>query len=507
MASNDAQAGQGVRARTAEWITLAALACALGACALPRDKPRSGLARIDHIVVVYAENRSFDNLYGMFPGANGIANATSSQYTQVDNDGKPLPHLPPVWKGKIADPAFPSDLPNRPFRIDAPPVNLPLSERTQDLIHKFYPQQEQINGGRNDRFVAVSDAGALTMGYYDGSKLPMWKWAQEYTLADNFFMGAFGDSFLNHFWLVCACMPVDRDAPAAQRAQLDTKGWLKRKPESPPSVLDGPPQFVAGEFTQDGYALTTAYPRYQPSRVPPAPGGDPRFAGSAGYTLPPQTMKTIGDTLSAKGVSWTWYSGAWNLALKDGMQEPAAKRRIIYNNEDGSPYFVAHHQPFNYFARFAPGSAEREQHLKDYIDLVAAIDKGDLPQVSFYKPQGTYNEHPGNTDVLSGDIHIAGLIARIKASPLWASTAIIVTYDENGGFWDHVPPPAGDRWGPGSRIPAIIISPYAKRGYIDHSSYDTTSIIKFITLRFGLEPLPGVRPQMGDLTAAFDFAQ
>ena len=124
----------------------------------------------------------------MFPGANGVANATPAQYTQVDRDGKPLATLPPVWKGKDPDPAFPRDLANKPFRIDAQPINLPLSTATRDLIHEFYRNQEQINGGRNDRFVAASDAGALTMGYYDGSKLPMWKWAQEYTLADNFFM-------------------------------------------------------------------------------------------------------------------------------------------------------------------------------------------------------------------------------------------------------------------------------------------------------------------------------
>ena len=87
------------------------------------------------------------------------------------------------------------------------------------------------------------------------------------------------------------------------------------------------------------------------------------------------------------------------------------------------------------------------------------------------------------------------------------STAIIVTYDENGGFWDHVAPPKGDRWGPGTRIPAIIISPYAKRGYVDHTQYDTTSILKLITRRFDLEPLPGVRADAGDLTAAFDFSR
>ena len=130
-----------------------------------------------------------------------------------------------------------------------------------------------------------------------------------------------------------------------------------------------------------------------------------------------------------------------------------------------------------------------------------------MPQVAFYKPQGSLNQHPSYTDVWSGDQHIAGLIAKIKASALWPTTAIIVTYDENGGFWDHVPPPAGDRWGPGSRVPAIIVSPYARRGYVDHTQYDTTSIIKFITLRFGLESLPGVRPSAGDLTAAFDFGQ
>ena len=306
---------------------------------------------------------------------------------------------------------------------------------------------------------------------------------------------------------MCACTPEDRDAPANLRAQLDGR-FLKRKPESPPSVLNGPPVFVLdGDATPDGWSVNTTQPPYQPSRIAPAESGDPRLADVSKHPLPPQFAKTIGDTLSAKGISWAWYAGAWNLALQDGMQDPAAPRKIIYSNANGAPYFVAHHQPFNYFARFAPGAADRSAHIKDYTDLGASIDRGELPQVAFYKPQGSLNEHPGYTDVLSGDIHIAELVARIKASPLWSSTAIIVTYDENGGFWDHVRPPAGDRWGPGPRIPALIISPYAKRHYVDHTQYDTTSILKFITRRFALEPLPGVRSQMGDLTAAFDFSQ
>ncbi len=486
---------------------LVVAAAFVAGCAAQPSAEQGGLERISHIVVIYAENRSFDHLYGMFPGAEGIANATPEQYTQVDYDGKPLPHLPPVWKGKDPDPAFPRELPNRPFRLDLPPINIPLSGHTRDLVHKFYQQQEQINGGRNDRFAEVSDAGALSMGYYDGSPLPMWKMAQEFVLADQFFMGAFGDSYLNHMWLVCACTPRD-PGPENQRAQLDSRGWLTRRPDSPASALSGPASFVPGEFTPDGYSLTTHQPPYQPSRVPPAAAGDPRFADSSKGVLPPQTQKTIGDTLSAKGISWAWYSGSWDAAVKDGMQPAAAKRMVIYNSDPGAPYFVPHHQPLNYFASFAPGTEARARHLKDYSDLVAAIDRGELPAVAFYKPQGSLNQHPGSyTDILSGDQHVADLIARIRRSPQWSSTAIIVTYDENGGFWDHVPPPKGDRWGPGSRIPAIIVSPYAKRGYIDHTSYDTTSILKFITRRFDLESLPGVRAGAGDLTAAFDFAR
>jgi acid phosphatase len=485
-------------------LALAAVIALAASCVTRPSSGRAGLAGVEHIVVIYAENRSFDNLYGLFPGANGIANATPSQFTQVDRDGTALATLPPVWNGKVPDPDFPSDLPNRPFRIDAPPVNLPLSVPTRDLVHRFYQNVEQINGGRNDRFVAASDAGGLAMGYYDGSTLPLWQWAKDYVLADNFFMGSFGGSFLNHFWLVCACTPEERDAPATRRAQLDERGWLRTRGDSPASVLSGAPEFMDGEVTPDGYSVNTTQPPWQPSRVPPTRGGDPRGTDPKRHTLPPQSQKTIGDTLSAKGVTWAWYAGAWNAALQDGMQAPEAPRRIIATRANGAPYFAPHHQPFNYFARFAPGTVDRERHLKDYTDLLAAIEQGSLPQVAFYKPQGTLNQHPGYADVLSGDIHIAELVGLIKASPLWSSTVIIITYDENGGFWDHVPPPAGDRWGPGTRIPTLIISPRAKRGFVDHTSYDTTSIIKLITRRFGLEPLPGVRPGAGDLSAAFE---
>lgn len=468
---------------------------------------KPALKDIEHIIVIYAENRSFDNLYGLFPGANGVKQAKPEQYLQIDHDGQPFKELPPIWANEPDKRPLYERLPNKPFQIDKAALNLPLSVKTRDLVHRYYQNIEQINGGKNNKFAAISDAGGLTLGYYDGSKLQLWQWAQDYVLADNFFMGAFGGSFLNHQWLICACTPNDPNAPEEERVLLDENGLLKRKPDSPPSAMFGAPKFESGDlsYTPDGFVIAPKQPPYQPSMIPPAAGGDNRLSDIDQHPLPPQTATTIGDTLTAKNISWAWYAGAWNRALADGMQPPEVKRKIILSNAPDSPNFQPHHQPFNYYARYAPGTPERDLHLKDGDDFIQAIEKGMLPQVAFYKPAGQFNEHPGYSDVLSGDQHIDDILNKIKKSSLWNKTAVIVTYDENGGFWDHVAPPKGDRWGPGTRIPALIISPFAKRHFVDHVSYDTTSIIKFITLRFDLQPLPGVRQNAGDLTNAFDF--
>jgi acid phosphatase len=486
-------------------IGIAGLSFAANAAAADAHKVAAkSLEKIKHVVVIYGENRSFDNLYGLFPGANGIANAKLG-IVQVDNDGTPLPRLPAVWKGNppVADDSYPR-LPNQPFPLDDAQVNKPYTKETSDLVHRFYQNQEQIDDGKMDKYAAVSDEGGLTMGYYDGSVMKLWKIAHQYTLADNFFMGAFGGSFLNHMWLACACTPVFPNAPEKMVAVIDGDNKLARKPTSPASALDGPPQFVHdGAVTPDGYGINTLQAPYQPSAIPPADNGDKRFADNDKHPLPPQTEKTIGDLLSDRHVSWAWYAGGWNKALQDGMQAPTAKRAVIYA-EDGIN-FQPHHQPYNYFVRYAPGTKDRAEHLKDGSDFMAAIKKGALPAVSFYKPEGKLNQHPGYADVAAGDEHIADIIECIQHSPLWKETLVIVTYDENGGFWDHVAPPKGDRWGPSNRIPTLIVSPYAKKGYVDHTAYDTTSILKFITRRFDLESLPGLRADMGDLTEALQF--
>lgn len=481
-----------------------------------------GIDKIQTVVVIYAENRAFDNLYGHFPGANGIDNASPESLQQRDRDGSILKDLPPVWGGLTANGATPTvtqamtdHLPNAPFTVNDPRgFNVPLGTVTHDLWHRFYQNQMQIDGGKNDMFVAWADSGAMPMSNWDGSKTEMWAMAQKYTLADNFFMGAFGGSFLNHIWIACACAPYYPDAdksPAKPSISVveDNGVTLKIAADSPKSALDGIPKFVSdGNLTPDFYAINTMEPPYQPSGNKPAPSQDPRFADPNNpTTMPPQTEPTIGDLLSLKHISWAWYSGAWQYVLEHGNHKPV-------------PDFQYHHQPYNYYVNFAPGTAARRNHIRDAgvggVSLIEAIDEGKLPQVAFYKPQGNLNEHSGYADIQAGDRHIADVVTHLEKSPQWPHMLVVVTYDENGGICDHVAPPKGDRWGPGSRIPTIIISPYAKRGYVDHTPYDTTSILRFITERFELPVLHGIvvrdeaikahgESLLGDLTNALDL--
>ncbi len=264
--------------------------------------------------------------------------------------------------------------------------------------------------------------------------------AREFVLADNFFQGAFGGSFLNHQYLICACAPEypDADTAAAKPAiailEKDATGGflprLKTASTPPTSALDEPPTFArSGDITPlnyfgDGkfYAVNTMQPPYQPSRNKPA-ASDASFAyadPNNPTTLPPQTRRNIGDALDAKRISWAWYAGAWNAAVKDGTRPPSKMREVIYAPETagGNPDFQAHHQPFNYYERFDPAThaEQRAAHLKDYEDLLADIEAGRLPAVSFYKPQGNLNQHAGYASVADGDAHIAGLVAKLRAA-------------------------------------------------------------------------------------------
>jgi len=505
------------------------------------SKPLSDAVLREHIetvVVIYAENRSFNNLFASFPGLEQpLADMPAERAAQRDRDGSVLATLPTIWNGLVPDkqvvehqeyqigPDALGAIANGPFALATPAGDpLPHGVVTRDLVHAFYNNQLQINGGRNDGFVAWGDSGALVMGHYGdaSANLRLWQIAREFTLCDNFFMGAFGGSFLNHQYLVAARPPhypgADK-SPARPGITVldgrDPRGILPEQTvQSPASAMEGPVRFVPTTLSPDFYAVNTMLPPYAPTYD--LDHDRPGYANAASpNTLVPQRHATIGDLLTRKNIDWAWYAGGWDAALAGPAHDTSFPAR---------PNFQPHHQPFNYYTQFAPGTQARAQHLRDggvgetartnRFLADAAADK--LPPVSFYKPQGNLNMHAGYSDVDAGDRHIAGIIDALRKSPLWEKMLIVVTFDENGGWWDHVAPPKGDRWGPGTRVPTLIVSPHARRGAVDHTVYDTGSIARFITRRWGLEKLPGLvereqamraagGPAPGDLTTALEF--
>jgi len=227
--------------------------------------------------------------------------------------------------------------------------------------------------------------------------------------------------------------------------------------------------------------------------------------------------------LSDAGVSWAWYSGGWDNAAGNttgrGYTNGAGPTCGDPNSAPAGPdangqnacypycpdkSFQQHHQPFTYFARYAPGTDGRANHLKDEKEFLYQAQTGTLPKVSFIKPLGIENEHPGYASEPNGSDHLVSLLKAIRKGPDGKSTLVVVTYDEFGGQWDHMSPPGlgrsgpHDQFGPGTRIPALIVSPGLKASSVDHNVYDTTSIMATIEARYGLQPVDhpaGVTPR------------
>jgi len=423
-------------------------------------KKLTKLQKIDHIIVVYQENWSFDSLYGLFPGANGLINAHNTAYPQVDAAGNLLTSVPQPINNGAPDPRFNGiTLPTTFYNLS---TYVPPDALTGDIVHRFYHEKYQIDGGKNDKFVSGSDNGGLVMSYFDATNLPEGQLAQQYTICDNFFHSAFGGSFLNHQFLIAAAAPV----------------WPIASPG--PSVSDPSlPLTKDNQVTPDGFAVNTAFTVNNPH---------PSNITNPALLVPNQTNPTIGDRLSGKGINWKWYSGGWDDALAG----------------HADPLFQYHHQPFAFYANYADGTAAKAAHLQDEKNFFNDLKTGGLPAVSFIKPLGPDNEHPGYTNLTRGQQHVADIVQAVQNSPYWKNSVIIVTYDEHGGRWDHVAPPVIDRWGPGVRVPAIIISPFAKRGFVDHTQNETVSILKLIEERFGLEPLNSRDANANDLLEAFE---
>jgi acid phosphatase len=538
---------------------------------------RPVLGSYHHLVVIYEENHSFDNLYGGWGSVNGQpvdgrSDADLAHTLQVKQDGQTYACLLQIDPNLAAPPlstrcnddangtTITSHFPNRPFAIDdyIKPTDTTCPQPgsysavlkgtglpggcTADLVHRFYQEQYQLDGGRQDRYTTGSDAVGLTQGYYRTKNLPIYRYlhstgAPRYVIADRFFQGAFGGSFLNHQFLVAAAAPtvpgaVSDGSAADLHSVLDTNGFPKAYPLYTPTVAgvrDGPltqacnqPTTRAGLACGD-YAVNTIQPQYQPY----APGTPD--ASRLPVVDDRTTAKNIGDTMSDKGVSWAWYAGGWDNAAGNvggrgwtnghtsgTCTDPDTATGATYPNCPDT-YFQYHHQPLNYYARYAPGAPDRAAHLKDEKDFLAVAHRGALPQVSFIKPVGEENEHPGYASETNGSQHLVTLLKSIAASPQAKDTLVVVTYDEFGGQWDHVSPPgqtAGgqtttgphDQWGPGTRVPALVISPSLPHSGVDSAPHDTTSIMATIEHAYHLPALTSRDATVSDLGSALRAA-
>ena len=510
------------------------------------------LRKINHVVVIYEENHSFDNLYGSWEGVNGLSNADPAHTTQVDQNGTPYSCLFQLDVNLTSPPlstvcssvtprgvAFNSHFVNAPFTIGdfIPPeattcpkpadsFAFPNGIRngsgvgiaggcTRDIVHKFYQEIYQLNGGAQNRYATGSDAAGLVMGVYNTRALPIYQYLHanghpHYAIADNFFQAAFGGSFLNHQWLIAARTPFYPNPPANLHSLVDSAGFPRNNyplynPLAGATYRDSDLTVTCDSPVKPGgacgdWAVNTMQPTNEPF-------------GTFGDKLPVQNAVTIGDELSAGGVSWSWYAGGWDNATGNTTgagwtngpgptcSDPAHDTNAAFHYPKCPDFaFQYHHQPFSYYANYIPGAPGRS-HLRDEVDFEnaakASTGSCQLDAVSFIKPIGEENEHPGYASEHNGSSHLIELLDLIRNSACAKDTMVVVTYDEFGGQWDHVSPPGQgnnngphDQWGPGTRIPALIISPFLRGNFVvDHTQYDTTSILALIEERYGLAPL------------------
>jgi len=483
-----------------------------------RKRSEAAVKELNHIIVIYQENWSFDALYGQFPGASGYA-LSFDTLPQYDVKAAPayssLIYKTPRPLNGGPDPNFPASLDGNLGWWANHNVALPLipydftqyiaqDAKTGDIVHRFYHEQLQIDNsalepklGDLDKFVTWSDNPGLVLSYIDATNLPEGQLAQQYTLCDNFFHSAYGGSFLNHQFLIAATAPP----------------WTAAIPPNWQSAWTPATETLAdNQLSFDGkYGVNTIQPL-----LAPFSSGTPiskrllinnTDSSQPGYTV------TIGNRLDDAGVSWKWYAGGWNAALQNNVNAA----------NDPNIIFQFHHQAFAYYTKYAPfqtapsgdyastpplnsATTGPNSHLQDESQFLIDLQNNQVPPVVFIKPAGRNNEHPGYTDEVTGQQHVADLVKAIQNSNIWHNSAIIITYDENGGRWDHVPPPVrSDGWGTGVRVPAIVVSPFARPGFIDHRQYETVSILKLIEFRFNLSPLAqrDADPAVNDLVDAF----
>jgi phospholipase C len=473
---------------------------ALSASALPNAAFATGFqggsdtaTPIKHIVVIYEENVSFDHYFGTYPNATNppgeprfiAAPGTPSVNGYTDALLEHNPNSLNAGNGKGA---------MNPFRLDR------SQAATADQDHDYTPEQEAFHAGLMDAFPEFTGAAGpppagvtttgLTMGYFDGNTVTaMWNYAQHYALSDNSYGTNFGPS---------------------------TDGAINLISGQTNNVTDS--SNASGSIVEDGSGGFTLISDADPlgDICSTTSGATVHFTGT-----------NIGDLLNAKGITWGWFQGGFNLSLKNSNGTTGCDRstKSAVTGVTETDY-IQHHEPFQYYASTANlkhlrptsvgtiGTTDAANHQYDINDFFAALKNGNLPAVSFLKAPGFEDAHAGYSDPLDEQTFVTTVINTLQQSRDWESTAVIINYDDSDGWYDHqlgaivnpsttaadalsapgqcgtgtdtaLPGPSGalhaqGRCGYGPRLPYLVISPFAKSNYVGHVMIDQSSTIRFI---------------------------
>ena len=477
-------------------------------------------------------------------------------------------------------------LPNGPFVLQGP--NISDDDYTGDTTHRFYQAWQQSDcsmanaskanptGCLNDLFPFVMATYALndgvvpavqgnfsegnSMGFYDAEQEQaslLKTLADRFSLSDNFHQSFQGGTGANHFMLGTA----------------DAAFWSdgKGNPTAPPAAQIANPNPVAGttnkytadnnftncsDFKQPGVAPIVSYLEDLPYRAEPncakahyymldntnpgfLPNGFRAPSPAAQSMLPPSPVRTIGDALNEKKISWAYFGGSYNDAVVLSNEAVTAGTAAVLNSstalgaaalaDPAHTLGVAYCQicnPFQYATSIMGDPAQRAAHIKDTVDLLADIQAGTLPSVSFGKPDGLLDGHPQSSKVDLFEAYVQQVLEALEAQPkLKAETAVFITWDEAGGYWDSGFIQPIDFFGDGPRIPLLTLSAYSTGGKVNHSYADHVSLLKFIERNWKLRPLtdrsrdnlpnprmrddhpyvPANMPALSDLFDMFDF--
>lgn len=536
---------------------------------------------IEHVIVVVGENRSFDNLYGVYKTPNGqsIKNLLSAGIVREDGTPGPNFHLAaqktadmskgysptPAITGSyrtlsqpyasgalgqqqgVPDSRFPAELANGPFQITD---YVSVGAHTGDPIHRFFQMWQQVNGGASDLFVWTANnfgfyrgdninavesvptyQGAVAMGFYNmvQGDAPYFKQlAERYAIADNYHQAILGGTAANYVAIVAADVAIhtENDKKAVPPAEQIMKLQLLKNGKQ--IVENGGVYVQCADQHADGVAPIQHYLDHLPYRPfnngNCEPGAyymvnnlDPSYTanlqsitlGHDKWLLPPQIMPTIGDAMSKAGLSWKWYSGGRNDGKKVDKE------------------YCGMCDPLTFFKSTMTG-ADQNKLLDLQQFYVDVKDAKHFPAVTFVSTYDSISGHPGYAMETGFEELVKDVVERVKANPaLWKKTAILITFDEGGGYYDSGYVQFLDFFGDGTRVPMIAVSPYARKGGVDHTYYDHASIAKFIERNWNLPVLsqrsrdnlpnpvtnknnpyiPLNRPAIGDLMSLFDFAQ